>query len=770
MDLQGIKNRIFRRLKKIIAYGILFIVGFLILSFITLQIPVVQVNILSSYLNTFSSVLGFETTVESFNLVWYDRLEINGLLIRDTEKNIMIRAKRVKVNFVFHKILNKNNINIDATELDSAYVNLLTIPESDSTTELNINIFIDRINKMASSGKGGGGSKVNIGEILINNALFRYNDKFKSDSVATRFDYHHFSISIPEIQAQNFKIIGDTTQFDVLNLQAKDVSTQLEVEQLQTFFRLSQNSMEFLGLHLKAGNSEVSDTIIFKYSSNKDLSDFINKVNLQAHLIGTTIHPNDLALFASEAAALKHAIQLTGDLSGKISKLFYKRMNIQYANSILNGSLEMDGLPSINETFINLKLSKSKIDISDFTFAIPEDAYSRLEPLQTFTLNGNFSGFITDFVAKGDFEGPLGKITSDLNLKINQKNIDLSTYNGNLTLQSFELGRYLKDTTMFQKVSLEGHLKGKGLTLLSADFSLAGSISSLGIQGYDYLNIITDANFSKQFFQGVIKIDDPNLQLDAKGSIDFRKGNNLVNLAGRIDTIFLKPLLHLEKNIFIQSNININTHGLELDSIFGEVYLSKTIIQYDEESLEFDSVHLISSTDGAKRKLTIQSSLLDISLVGDYYYSSLFIDLQNFGNELYLSLTNNTDALKKYYLEKQKDNQEYTVSLNVKLRDINPIIDLADINMHVSLNTTIEGKFSNGYTSIVNVYTKIDSIKYQDILTLNNFFEFTGSKIRDSTNVLAVFTINSEKQIMKGFSTQNLLAEAIWNCPRHMRP
>jgi len=763
MNLQGIKNRIFRKVKKIFAYTILVSVGFVVLSFITLQIPAVQESLISRYLNTFSKTLGFKTSLESFNLVWYDRLEINGLTIIDPANNTMIRAQKLKVNFVFHRLLDKSSINIDAVAFDSAKVSLITIPESDSTRDLNINIFIDRINKMATSGKGGGGTKVNIGEVVITNSLFQYEQQTIQDSVTSQFNYSHFSISLPTVQAQHFKIIGDTTQFNLLSLQATDLGTQLEVHQLQTFFRLTQKSMEFSGLHLKAGQSIVNDTIILSYKSPKDLSDFVNKVHFKIHLSETTLHPKDLELFSPETSMFKYPFQLNGSLSGRVNKFFFKQMSVAYDNTILNGSLEMDGLPAIKETFINLKLAKSKIDISDFAFALPKDAYAQLEPLGTFSLGGNFSGFITDFVAKGNFDGPLGKMVSDVNLKINEENIDRSLYQGNLNLISFDLGTYLKDTITFQRVSLAGRLKGKGLTIQSADFSLDGSISSLGLRGYDYKNIQTDANFSNQFFQGLVTIDDPNLQLNATGSIDFRKGKNLVILKGRIDTAILQPILHLKKNVFIQSNIDIDTRGLVLDSLFGEVFLSNTTLQYDDESIKFDSIRFISSAKGEKRNLTLRSSLLDVTLEGNYYYSTLFKDLQNFVTEFSLNLTNDKSTLEKYYAEKVKSSQEYSAELNVKLHDINPLIDLADIDLTISKNTTIEGKFKNGYTSIAELYTRIDSIRFQNILTLDNSFEFSGSKIRDSTNVLAMLTIHSEKQILEGFSTKNLLTEAIWS-------
>ena len=46
---------------------------------------------------------------------------------------------------------------------------------------------------------------------------------------------------------------------------------------------------------------------------------------------------------------------------------------------------------------------------------------------------------------------------------------------------------------------------------------------------------------------------------------------------------------------------------------------------------------------------------------------------------------------------------------------------------------------------------------------LNNEFDFNGSKIQDSTSVLAMLLISSEKQkISKSIETRDLVAEGIW--------
>ncbi len=67
--------------------------------------------------------------------------------------------------------------------------------------------------------------------------------------------------------------------------------------------------MEFTDLDLHAGESVVTDSIVFRYDSLDDLSDFFDKVKVQARLRKTTLYPKDLAVFLPEAGQLKEPLQ-----------------------------------------------------------------------------------------------------------------------------------------------------------------------------------------------------------------------------------------------------------------------------------------------------------------------------------------------------------------------------------------------------------------------------------------------------------------------------
>jgi len=64
----------------------------------------------------------------------------------------MITVGTLSVNFALFSLLKDNQINIDAAKLDRAEVSLSKIAEDDTSRNLNINVFIKKINEKFTSG------------------------------------------------------------------------------------------------------------------------------------------------------------------------------------------------------------------------------------------------------------------------------------------------------------------------------------------------------------------------------------------------------------------------------------------------------------------------------------------------------------------------------------------------------------------------------------------------------------------------------------------
>ncbi len=763
MKLQVIKNTVFKWIKKAFLYGVYSSVILLLLSFILLQLPAVQESLIERYTSKFSGASGFNVSYRHIYIIWWDRIEIKELLIKDPVENEMIKIEKLNVNFQLSTLLLGKNVNIDGVTLESASVNLIKIQTGDTIRDLNINLFISEINKMTPEGSGQRSAKVNIGEIIVHNTHFALHDPEK-ELIHDVFDYNHIRIAIDEIEAQNFKVIGDTIEFKMNSLLAIEENAKLQIHNLSSFFRISQGGMEFYKLQAKIGESYLSDTLVFKYNSLNELNNFSEKVSINANLKNTVISPSDLSRFSGGEKVFDQPLHLNGKISGKISKLFYQNMQVDIGNTSLKGKLEMDGLPYFNETFINLSVKESRVSISDIEFLFSKNVYEKLEPLGQFRFNGTFTGFVNDFVADGDFQGAFGQIKSDINLKLDKNHIDRSSYKGNLSLTDFHLGALLKDTLNFQRVTMTGQLSGKGLTQETADFNLTGEINSIGIRKYTYQNILTDARFAKELFNGKLTIDDPNLQLTADGSINIRKGEEIIKIKTKIDTLFVDRLGYIQQPMFIHTEATLDTKGLKLDSLLGSIVLRDTFIKYQDESLKLDSIYLESILSNNQRHLIMRSSYADMDMVGNYYYSALFKDLPNLFKEFQLNFRNDKQALALYYEKKVNETLEYFAAFTIKLNNINPLLKLSKVDITLSQNTKIEGKFSNGITSSLQAYAQIDTISYRDKYFYENEIEFSGSKIRDSTISLLMFNVLSKRQKITGaLSTKNLFSEIIWD-------
>src|SRR5690606_1280014 len=253
-------------------------------------------------------------------------------------------------------------------------------------------------------------------------------------------------------------------------------------------------------------------------------------------------------------------------------------------------------------------------------------------------------------------------------------------------------------------------IRGSGLTVTTADFKLDGNINRIGIKGYDYTNIKTNARFASEFFNGLVSIDDPNLQFGAEGSIDLRQGVNEIKVKANIDTAMFQNLKLTDRQLFLRADMNLNLKGLHLDSIVGTADIKDLHVINDGKSLSLDSIQLISHQEDQDRSIRIQSSLVDGEVNGDFLLTDLTQDLQTLVREILLNIRNDEQAITSYYEQKDREPKSYETDFQLMIKNLQPVTALFNLDLLVSKNTMIQGKFMSGYTSILQAYSMIDSL------------------------------------------------------------
>ncbi len=744
---------------------------------VVVQIPYFQTRIVQKLSQVFSGATGFFTTVDHVSIKWFDTIVLEEIFVLDKENKTMIRVETLDVDFDLRTLLRKSNIYIDEVRLLGGEVNLKRDTVSGM---LNVDQFIRALGTLA---KKNASSPItikqktqppsfNIADVLIRDFSFSLS-KVGEPFLKERFDHNHFRLTDINGEIESLRTAADTFEISVNQLSCIDSATQFKVSEFQTFFRYSRTGMWFQNLRAHAGKSIIKDSLVFTYDEPADLGHFLDSVNIEANIHESVVYAKDLGVFAPYFRQFDDYYTVGGKFDGIVRHFTVDDFLLDFGNSShFSGRLSFDGLPEVKETFIDVKLKNSQIGTHDFKPYLPAETYETAQKFGNIRFSALFIGFFNDFVANGSFDTGLGKITSDINLKVAEP----SRYSGKLAAADFDIGTLANDTSLLQKVDFAGSIDGSGFTIEDADFNLKARFNYLDFNRYRYQNITTNARFAKSFFQGALGINDPNLQFDANGTVDLRGGKQDIVIDAKLDTAFLKPIQLSDDDAFVSTTVQADIKGLALDSIVGEAQFKNFFVEYQGRDLTIDSLSFVSERKSESRKFQVKSTQLNAILEGNYEFTNLYTDISDLIKEYKLIFINDKEDLDRFYRERTQrieadslGEEKYKLAYDITFSDVNPLLNLFAPDVYVSPHTQLIGNFTSGYTSIFSLSSSIDTLVYKDYHFYRNTIDIATSKIADSANVLAMAYLYSEEQYQQNeygeqkIELQDLNFNLIWD-------
>mgnify|MGYP001792362587 FL=1 len=748
--------------------GVLFLFTILVGA---VQIPKIQTQLVQYLAQTITERTGFSTSIQGVHIKWFDTGVLDGVTILDDENRPMIIANQLTVDFDIRTIVDNGNIFIDEAQVKGGVLNLR---KDGINSTLNITRFIDTVKSILRKPRN---PKVRssppvftIQDVGLEEVTFQFYDAGKN-LLPDRFDYNHFTLYDIYADASNLRIVSDTLQVDVHHMRGYEPDYDFTIHNFTGFYQFTNQSMLFDDFEVHAGNSILRDSLVFNYRTKASLGYFNDSVTLVANIKDSELHTQDLARFAPTLLEYDDLYRVSGNFRGQVSDFTLSNMTFSFGDaSRLMGKVSFDGLPETKEAFTDLQLRSSQVSAEDLRqYVNNEEAYRTVKKFGMASFDAEFLGFPYDFVANGQFSTRLGNIESDINLKL----LDTPVYSGNLSLQDFDLGTITDDPDLLQRTSFRGYIEGEGITVEEARFNLEAEFDYLGINQYTYQNITTDARLARSFFEGQLAIDDPNLKFTANGTLDFRAGEERIKLAAELDTAFFHKLNLSDKYLFLSTQLDADTRGLEVDHLKGKAAFDNLYLVYDDRKLSIDSLRFQSDFDTLSRRVAVQTDRIQAELFGDFKFTTLASDIQKLAKEYQLIFRNDKEELNAYYASRQVrpvqeyQDQSYEIEYQLELKNANPLIQLFAPDVTLSRNFQASGRFTGGYTNIFSLQSTFDTLQFHDHYFYNNEVEFTTSKIVDSTDVLAMAHLRSARQ---DIATNNLQApmedlsfEAIWS-------
>lgn len=519
---------------------------------------------------------------------------------------------------------------------------------------------------------------VNIGTVVIRDGFYGQ-DKQTGRPVLDYFDGAHLLFNNIQARLEGLRWQGDTIRMNA-SIAAKERSG-LNVTSLKSDIIAYPNTVEFTNLLLRTPESQVSDYLSFSFADfNKDFSDFIHAVRMNARLKNSIVSSNDLALFAPKLNQWKRKIIVDGLFRGTVDNFSGKNLYVRAGdNTSLSGNLVITGLPDVNNTFIDLSNADLKTNYNELATFVPSLKTVkgvRLAQLGRIDYNGSFTGFPKDFVTYGTLKTDLGTVVTDLNLKLGK----VPAYSGKIQTAGFNIGR-LTGQTQLGNLGFNGKVEGSGFDPKTINADINGTVTRLDYGGYSYSGITIKGTLAKQQFDGDIVAKDPNLDADISGVIDFGSSKPRFDLVADVRTVKFRNLNMSSDDYAITGKMNLKFAGNTVDNFDGEAHLSELTIVKNGEVIFFNQLDIASTSENGVKQININNSQFDATVTGQFNYAGLANSVGFFLNRYYPNIFRAPKNIAR--------NQDF--DFKVTTRDIQPYLALVNKDLRGFNNSEITG-------------------------------------------------------------------------------
>jgi hypothetical protein len=686
--------------KKIAIRTIMVLLLLLLSLGIALSLPVVQTKIAHYFTEKLNKQYGTDIYVDQVEITLFGGVQLKKVLVKDEKKDTLIYANRIITSVLDSKMLLDGNLIFGNLTADQLTLNVKTFKGDKDTT---LDKFIDAFD----DGKPASGKF-----LMTSNKINLINCRFRE------IDYNRevpLDVDFTKINAivSDFKIKGPNvyTNIDAMSLMDH---RGLFVENITTAFTYTKENIRLENLDLKTAESTLKGSVILKYK-RKDFADFNNKVIFYVSTKNASLATNDLRHFYNELGK-NQQFNLSGNIVGALNNFTAKQLFLKdNRNSVIAGRVTFKNLfakKGQGDFYMNGNFSKVSSNYDNLISILPnvlgKNLPSTIKKLGQFNLKGKTEVTPSSVVADVLIHTQLGTLGSKL-VMTNLNTIDNASYDGNLSLNNFNLGSFLSRRDLGY-ATLQFDVVGKGFTEKYLDTKFSGSVQNITYNGYNYKNILADGVFKKPIFKGKINVNDPNLFLDFDGIVDLSKKEKNYDFHAKVDYANLKKLNFINDSISVfKGDVVFKVSGNSLDTMEGNVIVSNSSYQNKKDLYFFDNLTISSAFENGEHVISLNSSKeLNGKIQGKFEFSQIQKIFENSLGSLYANY-------KPHVLKKGQ-------YLKFNFSQFNEIVEILNPNISLSSNSILSGqiagdtndfklKFSSNVIDAYSVH--VDNMKFE---------------------------------------------------------
>ncbi|MDA3880967.1 MAG: translocation/assembly module TamB [Prolixibacteraceae bacterium] len=647
--------------------------------YLTLQSRWVQTAIISVVTGKISEETNADIKIRRVSYSFFDRLILNDVYISDQQKDTMLYVKKM-VAEIDSLSLSSKRLSIGTVELQSYIAN---IERLDSST-FNFSFLVDYFKREEINNVVW---RINGNALELNEGSVAYNDSLLDKGVSDFLKLRNVHMLLDQIDLRT----GARYSANLKNLSFVS-GTNFKLNNLSSIIEYSDSSFYLSSVSGASAYSEVLiDTIsigLSDFMKSKDVSEIYFDATLDRINVGFS----DLSFLFGGFYQKEFTTNLSGRVVGTLSDLRGRKFKLDIENFMnINGDFYLNGLPDIYNTYIFFDLNESFVNLNEIrNLDLPENIRSVINKLPdfldnvgVFSYNGNFTGFLDNFVAYGTAYSNLGTISTDISIKSDE--YDILKLGGNFKAVGLDVGKVFENEKL-DKLSLSGKLNGFIREQSKYDLNFNGTIDSIDFINYRYRNIALNGDLKNELFNGSVVISDPNIDMTFDGKLDLESERANFEFVADIQRINLYNLRLWHDSASVASVfIDANFEGNNIDEVYGQLNLSDIQYLNKYDTLFVSSLILKNTLNSGNKYLELTSDLLDGEMSGQYSFSALKQSLMHLFEQYIPS------SLNKAF---QSPVQENNFTFYLHLKDLNPLANVVKPGVYIAPDILIEGLYS----------------------------------------------------------------------------
>jgi hypothetical protein len=672
----------------------------------------------------FSREWNTEVRIDKLDVVFYDQVHLEGVLVRDLHQDTLAYVGELGVNLNGFPS-NLKRIQADRVLLKDAVVKIVKYAGEE---KLNI-AFITDYFASEKPKKKRKPIALSIGEVTLENVGFIF-DRQDKPYLARGMDYAHLEIRDIHLTLKNFSNPDNHLKAEIVSLSAREKSGFI-LEDFSGLADVSGDSVHVSNLSFRTPKSKAElPYFTLQTGTYGNFLHFVDSVSFRAKLNPSLVSMEDIVYFAPALWGMNQEVFLSAEVNKRIKDLHIFNLQAETGeNTILKGSIRLPDFRNLRSEILDEKIDFLQTSTRDLnTFRLPDkngkSTYLTV-PKELNTLGVirgydlRFFGAMEDFTVSVDqVTSAVGSVQIPYGVQFTyHADEDLYHFNRSnysefdVRISSFDLGAFL-ERKQFGVLDGDFFLSGKGLSAKTFQLTeIEGNLREFRFLDYNYRNItIERGSLIDNVFNGLVKVKDENLVLEYEGFVEFGERQHM-NFRVDVKKADLEHL-HFSKrdSSTLAATLKVDVYGFGMDDFTGKISLEKLKLKQGVKQFDINDFVMEAHRSKTSDSLTIRSSIVDANIIGKVNFTHF---VSSFQDQFAVVLPSVFSANKR-----TKKSFDETFAYDIRIKQAKDIFDVLTPGFALTPNTLVKGKF-DGKTGAFDLSFFSDQVDYQGMKLLD---------------------------------------------------